>query len=114
MSNYKLNPKIRESTPSEIFNLLLDFINIGKSYETLSGKKRHKIIKIEGSILIDRLDAQNKPEISFSELLKVIDLFKNGNSFNTNSTEYKKLLKRPVNKTPLLSILLASNIIVKE
>ncbi|MBI1939478.1 MAG: hypothetical protein HYS25_15320 [Ignavibacteriales bacterium] len=114
MSKYVLNPKLKQSATEEIFNLLLSFIQIGKSYKTLSGGKTHKIIKVKGEVTIERTDANDKPEINFDEINKVIKLFKDGDSYNTSSEEYKKQLLKPIHKTPLLSILLASDIIVKK
>ncbi len=114
MSRYKLNPKFEKLAAERIFNLLLNSIKIGKSYETLSGRERHKIIKIEGEITVDRIGASNKPNISFDEFMKVITLFKSGKSYNTSSKEFKHQLKKPIHKTPLLSILLESDIIIKS
>jgi hypothetical protein len=119
MSKYKLNPIFKDLSNEEIFNELLSFIKIGKSYQTLYGKKNHKIVKIKGEITIVRKEASKKssdsekPRITFFKLMNVIALFRNGKEYNTNSVEYKRRLRRkPTNKTPLLSILLASEIII--
>ena len=114
MSKYKLNPKLEKLSSKEIFNLLLNSIKIDKSYETLSGRESHKIIKIEGEITIERLNASDKPKISFDEFMYVITLFKSENLYNTSSKDYKDQLRKPIHKTPVLSILLASGIIIKS
>lgn len=114
MSKYQLNPRFEKLSAEEIFNFLLNSIKIGQSYKTLSGRKEHRIIKLKGEITVERLGASNKPEISFDEFLDVITLFKSGGLYNTTSKEYKDQLKKPIHKTPLLSILFALDIIIKD
>ena len=113
MSRYKLNPKLENLSIEKIFNLLFNFIEIGKSYKTLSGRKKHKIVGIKGEVTIERLNATNQPVISFDEFLDVLALFKCEKTWNTSSKEYQNKLRKPIHKTPLLSILFASEIIVK-
>jgi hypothetical protein len=114
MKQYILNPENSEYTIEKIFNSLLKFIKIEKSYKTLSGRSKHKIIRIEGKIKVKRNDAKDEPEITFEEFIKVINLFRNGKSYNTTSKEIRAILNKPTNVTSLLSILLASDIIIAE
>jgi len=113
MGEYIINQKFESMSVEEIFNALLDFCRNKPIYSTLTGNQSHQISEIlNDKIIIKRLEATNNPKLSFDEIKKVITLLKEGNKINTSLEEYKKLLTNRVNKTPLLSLLKASKIIV--
>lgn len=112
MGEYILNEKYDNKSVEEIFEELLTFCKSKPKYSTLSGNKSHQIKNIiNETIIIDRLEAKNNPKLTFFEIKKVINLLKN-KRINTSTPEYKELLTSVVNKTPLLSLLKASKIIV--
>ncbi|MBU0459185.1 MAG: hypothetical protein KKA62_01250 [Nanoarchaeota archaeon] len=123
MGEYIINEKFKSMSVKGIFKMLLDFCRNKPTYCTLSGNKSHKIseilddrIKVErlgDGIKVERLKRPtDTPILTFDEIKEVIGLLKKDKIINTNSNEYKELLAKPVNKTPLLSLLKASNIIV--
>lgn len=113
MSKYKLNPILEKISSDEIFQKLLSKIYVGQKYSTLSGNETHCIINMDGKIKVKRLNAIQEPIITYEEIISVIKLFKTMNTYNTSSLDYISVLTIPTNKTPLLSILLAADIIIK-
>ena len=113
MGEYILNEKYENQSVEEIFKELLDFCKSKPKYATLSGNKKHQIKEISNDrIFVERLEANNIPILTFGEIKSVIKLFKDDKIINTSNSEYRSLLTKVVNKTPLLSLLKTANIIV--
>ena len=114
MTNFVLNPDFKSKTIDELFSHFLEFCEKKEQYKTISGNKTHCVLEVSSDfILIKRLDAENKPKLTFDEIRKVLSYFKEGLVLTMQSDVYVSSLTSVVHKTPLMSLLKASDVIME-
>ena len=112
MTEFILNPDFKGKTIETLFTILLSFCEQKKAYKTTSNSKRHRVLKVGSDFIeIKRLDATTTPKLSFGEIKTVLSYFHKGEILSMKSEHYKGSLTSPLHKTPLMSLLLASDII---